>query len=78
LSQQLPRPESDPADQQGGQDEDDDTVAFLMYLREEAIAEGVDFYGAIIGGDGPPRLISYMAPDHLDDLADDPDSQRQP
>lgn len=48
--------------------EDDDpfereAMDFLLAQRQEAIAEGVSFIGAITGGDGPPRVVTHLEPD---------------
>lgn len=51
--------------------DDQDMVELLITLREEAIASGIDFCGAIVEPDGLPRVISHITPDTLNEIEED-------
>ncbi len=56
--ERQPSPSPDDSD-------DQETIELLIAMREQAIAKGIDFCGAIVEPDGLPRIISHITPDTL-------------
>lgn len=54
-------------------DLDQEAMEFLLSQREQAIAQGVSFIGAITGGDGPPRVVTYLDSLQIPDEDSDPE-----
>lgn len=70
----TPSPDQPRPDRQPDYDElDREALDFLLAQREEAIAAGVGFIGAITGGDGPLLLVAAPEPGLLDLLEDTDD-----
>jgi hypothetical protein len=55
----------DPQPQQDDDPFEREAMDFLLAQREQAIAQGVSFIGAITGGGGPPRVVTHLEQDIL-------------
>jgi hypothetical protein len=52
-----------PVPSPGDEELDQEAIDFLIKQRDEARAAGVDFFGAITGGDGPLLVVTHVEPD---------------
>jgi hypothetical protein len=64
----MAAPES-PDLQPGDEDLDQGAIDFLVEQRNQARAAGMDFFGAITGGDGPLLVVTHVQNDEPDQLS---------
>lgn len=55
----MTTPES-PTPNPGDEELDQEAIDFLVAQRDEARAAGVDFFGAITGGNGPLLVVTHL------------------